>query len=230
MTAAEAGWYPDPSGRYSLRYHDGTSWTNYVTDPAGSVLQDPNPLAPPPPAQVPPQQYAQEPQQTWAAQPAAAPQAWGAQPTYGAPTAVRDFAGLRTAATLVAGIGFVLTLLGLVLDVEWFVPDGGEGISLGDIRDGGELVGLDVFEGFLDGGWIVVAVLSAIAVVGAWMRGVWRWVGLGAAIAGLLYTMAAIGDVFDFDDTLDPGGGAGMTLIGLIAGIVGTAISRKPQL
>ncbi len=26
-----AGWYPDPSGRHELRYHDGTDWTIHVS-------------------------------------------------------------------------------------------------------------------------------------------------------------------------------------------------------
>ena len=25
-----AGWYSDPSGRYELRYWDGTAWTEHV--------------------------------------------------------------------------------------------------------------------------------------------------------------------------------------------------------
>lgn len=30
--AVEAGWYRDPTGGHELRYHDGTSWTNHVSD------------------------------------------------------------------------------------------------------------------------------------------------------------------------------------------------------
>ncbi|HEY7135723.1 MAG TPA: DUF2510 domain-containing protein [Acidimicrobiia bacterium] len=26
------GWYPDPTGRHEVRYHDGSSWTQYVSD------------------------------------------------------------------------------------------------------------------------------------------------------------------------------------------------------
>jgi hypothetical protein len=28
----EAGWHPDPLGRHEQRYHDGTSWTEHVSD------------------------------------------------------------------------------------------------------------------------------------------------------------------------------------------------------
>jgi hypothetical protein len=32
---AGAGWYPDPSGRHRLRYHDGAAWSDYVSDVDG---------------------------------------------------------------------------------------------------------------------------------------------------------------------------------------------------
>lgn len=53
-----AGWNPDPSGRYALRYFDGQRWTDDVSDGTGSMLKDPEPVAtavvvPPPPSQPP---------------------------------------------------------------------------------------------------------------------------------------------------------------------------------
>jgi hypothetical protein len=53
---AEAGWLPDPSGAHELRYWDGGTWTEHVSD-AGATSQDPPsvPFPPPPlPAAVPP--------------------------------------------------------------------------------------------------------------------------------------------------------------------------------
>jgi hypothetical protein len=53
---ADAGWLPDPSGAHELRYWDGGTWTEHVSD-AGATSQDPPsaPLPPPaPPAAVPP--------------------------------------------------------------------------------------------------------------------------------------------------------------------------------
>nr|MDQ3957791.1 DUF2510 domain-containing protein [Actinomycetota bacterium] len=42
-SVVEKGWYPDPAGRYALRWYDGTSWTEHVvhdsrrtTDPQGA--------------------------------------------------------------------------------------------------------------------------------------------------------------------------------------------------
>jgi len=37
---APAGWYADPSGRYDLRYWDGTTWTEHVSR-AGQQYTDP---------------------------------------------------------------------------------------------------------------------------------------------------------------------------------------------
>lgn len=34
------GWYPDPAGRWSFRWWDGTSWTAHVSSGAGEVVQD----------------------------------------------------------------------------------------------------------------------------------------------------------------------------------------------
>lgn len=38
--AAPAGWYPDPAGRYELRYWDGSQWTEHVSR-AGQQYTDP---------------------------------------------------------------------------------------------------------------------------------------------------------------------------------------------
>jgi Protein of unknown function (DUF2510) len=35
MSQVSSGWYPDPSGRFAQRYHDGTRWTEHVADAAG---------------------------------------------------------------------------------------------------------------------------------------------------------------------------------------------------
>jgi hypothetical protein len=35
-----AGWYADPSGRFELRYWDGTAWTEHVSR-AGQQFTDP---------------------------------------------------------------------------------------------------------------------------------------------------------------------------------------------
>lgn len=39
-SAVPAGWYADPSGRYELRYWDGTAWTEHVSR-AGQQFTDP---------------------------------------------------------------------------------------------------------------------------------------------------------------------------------------------
>jgi hypothetical protein len=36
MSQVSPGWYPDPSGRFAQRYHDGSRWTEHVADAAGN--------------------------------------------------------------------------------------------------------------------------------------------------------------------------------------------------
>lgn len=37
---APAGWHPDPTGRHRVRWWDGRTWTDYVSD-SGPTLLDP---------------------------------------------------------------------------------------------------------------------------------------------------------------------------------------------
>src|SRR6266508_676499 len=41
MSQVTPGWYADPSGRYSQRYHDGSRWTEHVVDASGNRSTDP---------------------------------------------------------------------------------------------------------------------------------------------------------------------------------------------
>lgn len=44
----EAGWYPDPAGRFDRRYFSGRFWTEHVTrDARQQQLVDPEPVAAP---------------------------------------------------------------------------------------------------------------------------------------------------------------------------------------
>jgi hypothetical protein len=36
MSQVRPGWYPDPSGRFAQRYHDGSRWTEHVADAQGN--------------------------------------------------------------------------------------------------------------------------------------------------------------------------------------------------
>lgn len=47
-----AGWYPDPNGRFELRFHNGTTWTADVSN-GGTRFVDPLGLAPPTPTTNP---------------------------------------------------------------------------------------------------------------------------------------------------------------------------------
>ena len=40
ITHTPAGWYPDPSGRYEMRYWDGLAWTEHVSR-QGQQFTDP---------------------------------------------------------------------------------------------------------------------------------------------------------------------------------------------
>jgi hypothetical protein len=51
-----AGWHPDPSGQHQLRYWDGATWTDHVSDDGQQAT---DPIPPPPPGGIPaPQQAA----------------------------------------------------------------------------------------------------------------------------------------------------------------------------
>ena len=67
MSQVSPGWYPDPSGRFAQRYHDGTRWTEHVADAGGQRSVD-NPEGQSAPAANP---YGGEQQ--------ASGQSWGAQ-------------------------------------------------------------------------------------------------------------------------------------------------------
>lgn len=68
MTQTASGWYTDPTGSYSYRYWDGTSWTSQVGS-GGPSGTDPNPLdpavaaAPPAPGTAAPEPSTQGPPQ-----------------------------------------------------------------------------------------------------------------------------------------------------------------------
>lgn len=49
MSQVSPDWYPDPSGRFAQRYHDGERWTEHVADAYGNRDTDP-PVASPEPA------------------------------------------------------------------------------------------------------------------------------------------------------------------------------------
>ncbi len=49
-----AGWHPDPSGQHQLRYWDGATWTDHVSDDGQQAT---DPIPPPPPGGVPAPQY-----------------------------------------------------------------------------------------------------------------------------------------------------------------------------
>jgi hypothetical protein len=40
MSQVTPGWYPDPSGRFAQRYHDGGRWTEHVADAGGNRSTD----------------------------------------------------------------------------------------------------------------------------------------------------------------------------------------------
>jgi Protein of unknown function (DUF2510) len=40
MSQVTPGWYPDPSGRFAQRYHDGGRWTEHVADASGNRSTD----------------------------------------------------------------------------------------------------------------------------------------------------------------------------------------------
>ncbi len=53
MVDAPAGWNRDPYGRHELRYFDGTSWTENVSDAGVQGVDDPSGVPAPPTSQVP---------------------------------------------------------------------------------------------------------------------------------------------------------------------------------
>ena len=80
MSQVSPGWYPDPSGRFAQRYHDGTRWTEHVADAGGQRSVD-NPEGQAAPAADP---YAGQQQSgdQWgqqAQQPQSSGEGWAAQ-------------------------------------------------------------------------------------------------------------------------------------------------------
>ena len=89
MSQVSPGWYPDPSGRFAQRYHDGTRWTEHVADAGGQRSVD-NPEGQAAPAADPYAAQQQQPSdQGWgqqAQQPQSSGEGWaaqGGQPGYG---------------------------------------------------------------------------------------------------------------------------------------------------
>jgi uncharacterized protein YxjI len=55
VTTTPAGWFPDPTGRYEVRYWDGTEWTSHVSV-QGQASVDPDPIGAAPTAAAASQQ------------------------------------------------------------------------------------------------------------------------------------------------------------------------------
>lgn len=143
-----AGWYPDPTGRFGRRWHDGDNWTDAVVGANGQTMNDPLHLALAPTTPV--------------LQPVAA--AYGAghstNPT-GRPAAP------DVLAMIVAAAGLVLVALSIIV-LEW-----ADDVSFPDLRDlAEERTGLDLADEtwpdevakayllWLGYTWITVAVLA----------------------------------------------------------------------
>lgn len=142
-SVSAAGWYPDPTGRFGRRWHDGDNWTDAVVGANGQTMNDPLHLALAPATPV--------------LQPVAAAHGGGhsTNPT-GRPAAP------DVLAMIVAGAGVVLVALSLLI-LDW------EGaVSFGDLRRGADRrTGLDWPDGianiyllWLGYAWIVVAVVA----------------------------------------------------------------------
>ncbi len=134
-------WLDDPTRRYRKRWHDGTAWTEFVTDD-GPASIDPIGAPPPPP-----------PSQPWAyGQPGTYPTYAGAPPYFPPQKGTNGFA----VASLVLGILW-LYFVGSILAVIF------GHIAISQVgRDGGHGKGLAIAGLVL--GYIGVAIL-AIAVV-----------------------------------------------------------------
>jgi hypothetical protein len=78
MSQVSPGWYPDPSGRFAQRYHDGTRWTEHVADAGGQRSVD-NPEGQAAPAANPYESQQPAGGQSWGDQ-------GGGQPGYGQQT------------------------------------------------------------------------------------------------------------------------------------------------
>jgi hypothetical protein len=172
------GWYPDPSGQAAQRYHDGTNWTEHVSDAAGNRSTAPLQQAPvggPPPAGVggPP------PAAPYGGAPAAAP--FGAAASSGF---------TPTVGFIAAAVGAVLVLLSVfALD---FLTAEGDGADLGEISDVGDFVDLPfALDSYTSFGRIL-GFLVALAIV-AVATGMIKQV---ADVPNLPIIVAAVGGVF----------------------------------
>jgi hypothetical protein len=99
---SEAGWQRDPTGRFELRYWNGTAWTEHVSSRGEQSTDQPGDVPPPPPQVTPP--------------PAAPPQTVQAPPQ---PTVIVQKRGrgcLWAAMVLVALIVGVVVIFAVAVD------------------------------------------------------------------------------------------------------------------
>lgn len=227
-----AGWFQDPSGRFSQRWFDGHAWSDQVVAANGSTTTDslpPTDTPHPPPvrptrqamAPVPPRPSFGAPSPYPAPQPTAEVQA---------PVASRPGPGLTLGLALLG----VLLLAASLLGVPW-----ADSVSFFDISDGARNVSLgDEPVIWLYGGFLAFLCLVCAAVLSVLAgtpvprsdraASTWRILtSAGCAVAAVLH---AVTTARIFRGPVDPGVGAWLGLIGYFVIILAMVIghySRK---
>jgi hypothetical protein len=119
-----AGWFPDPTGRFPTRHHDGSDWTDHVQGPDGQVEVDPlERRSSGLPAPAPAAGWAPSP---GGPAPMAGPAPGGPPPAAG-PAPIAKGTGFLGVA--IAGFGWLLAALSLLV-LDWV-----DGAGRGDIAD-----------------------------------------------------------------------------------------------
>lgn len=161
-----SGWFPDPTGRFRLRWYDGSAWAEHVVSADGRTVPDPLPpdgpsFPPPPPRPGPP------PVQAPTGPPVGRPPSG---PPVGHPgAALRPRFVYRPGAALpICVIGLLLVVLSLLV-LDWVDADKGTFVDLGNAardagRGEGELIPYVyiAYGGFVLLGLVTVSLVLAV--------------------------------------------------------------------
>lgn len=234
------GWYPDPTGRFPARYHDGGRWTDQVTGADGQVVADTFASA------QPMNQPMNQPMSQPMSQPAPGPMPQRPMPAYAGPPQVPQQRGangraIRLIGTATAVLGALVAVIGLTA-VNWSDQDDSTFADFHDNVDGATSPdGAEFMDrltlayaqwlGWLFLGLVVVAVIAAVVVaLTREVPGARVVVAVIASTAAFTHAVV-IARIFRGDD-LTPEIGAWFGTVGYLMvafGLVLGPVIRRPQ-
>ena len=230
MSTSPAAWHPDPTGRYRLRYFDGTNWTDHVTTQAGVQTLDP--------VQAVANEHvvASSPSSPPLAPPAVT--ASQSAPTTSAGVTISSLNVTKPA--IVAGIATIAALIGS-LSMSWVTGTGdfdGTGVAtlsidrsgLSSLFDQG-LAGADLYRPFVQVGWILAPTVCVLAVLLS--LGYARKARIWTIVLALLTMLWAIGTAHALSastagETDSPAAGLYVVIAASAVALIVAIAARKP--